>query len=155
TDRTPDVPIRTSDEFLTGLLARAAKAAGQEPTPFTDDLLREAWRDKASWEPEIRLLDRIGQAFGMFSPRSLGELEEQTKSLPDISSGLKDYSRAWKGSLGDLADANLERFEKDKPDWAKRLSDPQLPKMEPAAVTTLTTDLLEVLKPYTRDDTRT
>ena len=154
-DRTPDVPIRTSDEFLTDLLARAAKAADQEPTPFTDELLREAWRNKASWEPDIRLLDRIGQAFGMFSPRSMAELEEQTKRLPDISGGLKEYSRAWKGSLGDLADANLERFEKAKPDWAKRLGDPEIGKLEPAAATQLTTDLLEVLEPYTHDDTRT
>src|SRR5262245_38882938 len=154
-DRTPDVPIRTSDEFLADLLERAAKAANQDPAPFIDGLLHDAWRDKAAWEPEIRLLDRIGHAFGVFSPRSLAELEEQTKRLPDISNGVKEYSKAWKGTLGDLAEANLDRFVAAEPAWGKRLADADLAKIEPAAATTLTTELLRALKPYTRADTRT
>ncbi len=155
TDRTPDVPIRTSDEFLRDLLGRAAKAAGEEPTAFIDGLLRHAWRDKAHWEREIRLLDRIAFAFGMFSPRSLAELDEQTKRLPDVSGGLKEYSKAWKGAFGDAAEANLDRFVQALPDWGKTLSAQDLSKLEPAASSTLLTDLLRALTTYTRDDTRT
>ena len=154
-DRTPDVPIRTSDEYLADMLRRVAEGTGQEPTPFIDDLLHQAWRNKAAWEPEIRLLDRIGHAFGMFSPRSLAELDEQTKRLPDISNGVKEYSKAWKGALGDLAEVNLDRFVKAEPTLGKRLADPDLGKLEPAAATSLTTELLGALKPYTRADTPT
>src|SRR5262249_980459 len=88
-------------------------------------------------------------------PRSLAELEEQTKRLPDISNGVKEYSKAWKGVLGDLAEANLDRFVAAEPAWGKRLADADLAKIEPAAATTLTPALLPALQPDTRGDTRT
>src|SRR5205823_2316816 len=59
TDRTPDVPIRTSQVYLERLLERAAQDAGEERAALVDALLGEAWRDRAAWEPDIRLLDRI------------------------------------------------------------------------------------------------
>jgi hypothetical protein len=137
-DRTPDVPLATSDVFLATLVRRAAEKAGEQPTPYLDGLLREAWRDKASWEPEIRLLDRIGQAFGVFSPRSMTELEDQATRLPLISEQFKGYSMAWKAALGDLAEAILTRFLAAHPDWAKRVADPELAKLDPAGQRALT-----------------
>src|SRR6185295_7888197 len=74
-DASPDVPLTTSDEYLHRLLGHAATERNISFIEMVDELLNEAWRNKGAWEPEIRLLDRIGAAYGCFSPRSLAELE--------------------------------------------------------------------------------
>jgi hypothetical protein len=76
-DATPDAPLRTSDLFVEELLRKQALAKGKSFEAFVDELLKQAWQRKGAWEPEIRLLDGVGQAFGVFSPRSLAEIQEQ------------------------------------------------------------------------------
>lgn len=149
-DATPDVPITTSDVYLDSLLRRAATERGQEPSALVDELLREAWKDKAAWEPDIRLLDRIGRAFGLWSPRSLAELAEQTRRLPEASETLKAYAGAWKGAFADVTGANLERFIAANPPWAPRLDEPALAALTPATTSDLRHDLLGALEPFTR-----
>jgi thiol-disulfide isomerase/thioredoxin len=148
-DRTPDVPIKTSDVYTEGLLVRVAGERGEDVTQLADALLQEAWRDKGRWEPEIRLLDRIGHAFGWFSPRSLAELGEQEKRLPEAGRQLRTYARVWDAALADAKAANLDHFLAAYPDWAKRLDERALRKLEPAAARTLTAELLEELAPFT------
>jgi thiol-disulfide isomerase/thioredoxin len=153
-DQTPDVPLTTGDVYLAEVLRRAAESAHTPLTVYIDALLEEAWRDKAAWETQIRLLDRIGEAFGMFSPRSLAELEEQTSRFPQIIEQIKNYSRAWKASLDSLAEANLKRFLVAHPDWRPRL-DGRLSRLDPAQRRALTADLLKTLAPWSRDDAET
>jgi thiol-disulfide isomerase/thioredoxin len=150
TDATPDVPIATSDVALRQLLEGAASAAGSEPEALIDQLLREAWRDKPAWEPEIRLLDRIGHAFGLFSPRSLAELDEQTRRLPEASDTLKTYAAAWKVAFGDLAQVNLDRFLAGEPAWQPRLTPAALQSLQPPATRALTEELLAALAPFSQ-----
>jgi thiol-disulfide isomerase/thioredoxin len=155
TDNTPDVPLRTSDVYLERLLREAADARGLEFEAYVDDLLARAWQDKAAWEPEIRLLDRIGQAFGYFSPRSAAELRDQAKLLPDLSEQFRSYGNAWKLAQGDLAAANLQRFLTDEPAWQERVGTDGLPNLNDDARRSLTHELLAELVPYTREDTVT
>jgi thiol-disulfide isomerase/thioredoxin len=155
TDRTPDVPIRTSDVYLEQLLDRAASADGKERDALVDELLREAWRDKSTWEPDIRLLDRIAHAFGMFSPRSLAELDQQTKALPDLSEQLKTNTSSWEMALGDLDNANLDRFLTANADWKPRLEQAKLTGLDEPARRGLTGELLAALVPFTHDDRST
>ncbi len=149
TDRTPDVPLRTSQVYLERLLERAAHDAGEEPPAFIDGLVREAWRDKATWEPEIRLLDRIAHAFGVFSPRSLGELEAQTKSLPDVAERLRTNGTLWKAVLGDADEANLKRFLAARPDWVQRTDAATVAVLGTGGRHGLTSALLADLGPFT------
>src|SRR5262249_15327463 len=118
-DRTPDVPLASSDVYLERLLDQRASQEGREHTAAVDGYLDEAWRDRAAWEPEIRLLDRIGHAFGYFSPRSLAELDEQTTRLSQLSEQIKTYAKAWKAALVDAAQANLDRLIAE-PQWVSR-----------------------------------
>ena len=152
TDRTPDVPIRSSDVYLEDLLTRAARAAGEERAQLVGRLMHEAWQDKAAWETDIRLLDRIAHAFGFFSPRSLAELEDQTKSLPDLSDQLKSHGKAWQATLGDLHEANLERLLAREPELAKRADPGAVTSLDPAGRRVLTAALLERLVDFTRTD---
>jgi thiol-disulfide isomerase/thioredoxin len=154
-DATPDVPIASSDTYLDELLHEAAAAAGEEPMALVDDLLRAAWRDKAAWEHEIRLLDRIGQTFGIFSPRSLAELEDQAARLPEVSDRFRTYGRAWSAALDDLRQANLDRFLAAHPRWAERLAPPALEALDATQRRRLTRELLDALAPFTRADAHT
>jgi thiol-disulfide isomerase/thioredoxin len=150
TDRTPDVPLRTSDVYLEQLLERVARERGEGRTALIDGLLREAWRDKAAWEPDIRLLDRIARSFGIFSPRSLAELDAQSKGLSDLSDHLGKQEDAWKAALQDLAETNLGRFLAAEPEWAKRTDPTILAALDGPGTRALTGALLADLGDYTR-----
>jgi thiol-disulfide isomerase/thioredoxin len=145
TDATPDVPMRTSEVYLRRQLRAAARREGVPFNAYVDRLLEQAWRDRAAWEPEIRQLDRIGHAFGYFSPRSIRELDEQAKGLPDISKHLSNVSGAWTAALGDVNAATIQQLIADEPDWQGRLSGLALGQLEPSAVPALTEDLIGAL----------
>jgi len=151
-DDAPDVPLRTSDVFLDDLLRDAAQANGVEPTAFIDPLLRQAWSHPEPWEPELRLLDRIGHTYGFASPRSMRELDEQLKRIPDLAAELRIQHTAWETALESANVANVDRFLASHPDWQARLqSTPEGGQPdEPRAVTGA---LLRELVPATRAST--
>jgi hypothetical protein len=122
-DATPDVPLRSSDVYLDELLRRVAKSEGRELADVADDLLAEAWRDRKAWEPELRRLDRIGAAFGVFSPRSLHELDEQSERIDAMVDQLKTHGKAWQNARESLARVTLDRFVADHADWKDRLAE--------------------------------
>jgi len=151
-DATPDVPLRSSDLLLRELLRAAAKNRDVKLNQLADELLAEAWRDRARWEPQIRLLDRIGVAFGFFSPRTLGELAEQQSQLPQISLHLRRVSAAWKDSLGDANAANISRFIEAQPAWKDRLTAKELRGAAPDVLDAVARDLLVDLAAFTTAD---
>jgi thiol-disulfide isomerase/thioredoxin len=155
TDGTPDVPHTTTDFFLERRLELAAQAAGRPEAALVDELLAEAWQRRAAWEPEIRLLDRIGETFGSFSPRSLAELEEQAARLPEFSKRLGTYAGRWQDALEALRLQNLERFLAARPAWRKRLDAKTLDGIDAATLRTVTRELLGELVPFTEADGRT
>jgi len=154
-DQTPDVPLTTSDVYLERLLEGVARGRGQELDALIDEFLLLAWRDKGAWEPEIRLLDRIGQAFGSFSPRSMAEIHEYAKLLPDISEQFTTYGKAWEAALHALTAVNLEHFLASKPHRQERLDDKTLAALEDTERRTLVHTLLTELADFTRMDTAT
>lgn len=154
-DRTPDVPNRSSDGWLDGLLATAASVAKEEEKVLVDRLLATAWRDKAAWEPDIRLLDRVAHAFGVFSPRSLEELDRQTEALPEVRRELKAHETAWDNASDALAGANLDRFLAARPLWAPLATGAIGSSVDPTAARTLTAELLPDLDAFTRADEAT
>ena len=155
TDRTPDVPLKTSDVYLERVLESAAKRSGTTLNAFVDRLLLEAWDDKAAWETEIRLLDRIGQAFGFFSPRSLAEIEEAANRLPAVGRAFSRYAGAWQASLDDLNKAVLERFLEARPEWGPRLGAEGLEGLSEDDRRALALELLPEIAYYVQSDTVT
>jgi thiol-disulfide isomerase/thioredoxin len=154
-DMTPDVPFRTSDFFVEELLRKKAAERGKTYTAFVDGLLAEAWKNRGAWEPEIRLLDAIGARYGIFSPRALAEIEEQSTRLSDLSGQLDTHGKAWEAALNDGAAANLERFLKKRPDWAQRVSPGGLEALGPGGGRAIATRFLDDLARYTRADAPT
>jgi len=152
TDDTPDVPHTSSDFYLQRLLQRAAAIDGREARALTDELLAEAWKDRGAWEPEIRLLDRIGHTFGSFSPRSLAELDEQAKVLPEFGQRLSTYAERWQDALESLKRENLRLFFERQPGWSERLKPEVINGLDPEARRATTAKLLGGLVPFTAED---
>src|SRR4029077_9361034 len=151
-DASPDVPLRTSDTYLEGVLTRAAAAEGSDPTVFIDALLRQAWTTPEALEPDLRLLDRIGHAYGVPGPRLLRELDDQTTRIPDLASQLRTQSTAWQAALESASRANVERFVDAHPAWKPRLDEKALRALPPDDARALTTQLLAALGPATGAD---
>lgn len=152
TDATPDVPLRTSEVFLRRLLVAAANSADVPFADFVDRQLKIAWEDRGAWEPEIRQLDRIGHAFGYFSPRSLQELNEQAAGLVDIRNHLESVAGAWSATLTDVNATAIRNLLEHDPIWTERLSPEGLEKLDAEQLETLALELLRDLTRYTKAD---
>ncbi|GIW42977.1 MAG: hypothetical protein KatS3mg077_0259 [Candidatus Binatia bacterium] len=152
TDDTPDVPLRTSDEYLARLVERHAEGAGVELEQFADSLLTLAWMHKQRWEPHLRVLDSIGHAYGLFSARSLAEISERTKSLADVAQQLRNVSRSWRGAWHDASEANWQRFLSANKEWSHRLAKLAPPELDAEARKALGAELLPALRAYTEQD---
>jgi thiol-disulfide isomerase/thioredoxin len=150
TDSTPDVPHTSSDFFLNQLLHQKAEQAGKDPNGYIDEQLAEAWRNRGAWEPDIRLLDRIGLAFGSFSARSLAELDEQSRALPELSKQLDLYAQRWKQALESLKAENLKLFIDAHPAWGPRLDPAALNGLDATLRRALAGELLGELVPFTK-----
>jgi thiol-disulfide isomerase/thioredoxin len=155
TDRTPDVPLRTSDDYLKRLLAAEAESRGVDVDDLADELLAEAWRDRAVWEPEIRLLDRLGETFGTFSPRSLAELEDYESELPALIERMKTFASRWKMTVVSLKKENLASFLSKRTDWKERLADQALKALDAEGRGALLARLLPKLERFTRKHPKT
>ena len=151
-DRSPDVPLRTSDLYLEELLQQAAITEGLSLQTFADRRLRAARSSPAAWEPEIRLLDRIAHAFGCYGPRSLAELAEQTSRLPELGNQLDTFQKAWDTALADAEADNLDRFVDARPAWLPRLGEEGLRGLDQPAKNRVRGELLADLGPFTRAD---
>ncbi len=149
-DDSPDVPHVSSDVYLRRLLQDQAGERNFEDV--VDEHLAIAWRDRGKWESDIRLLDRIGQAYGVFSPRSLAELRKQTEVLPKVSKQLSTYADRWNEALDSVRQQNLNSFLEQNEEWAERLSPTELKESTPTERTELASELLRQLAPFARAD---
>lgn len=151
TDTTPDVPLRTSDVYLERVLREEAVLREVELETLVDELLGEAMYDRGRWEPEIRLLDRLGAMYGTFSPRTLAELKESVDGLQTLSDELDTYGDRWRLTRNDLISDNLDRFIEAQPKWNKRLNKKNLNALKKKGRDKLRDTLLPALDGFTRD----
>jgi thiol-disulfide isomerase/thioredoxin len=153
TDRTPDVPNTSRDFYLGRLMREQAEQAGVPLEAFVDRWLREAWKHKKVWEPELRLLDHVAHSFGLFSPRSLAELD--IAELSELSDQLDTYADRWEETLEAARRENWLRFAAQHTHWAKRLEREALRALDDPQRKALRDELLAELVPFTRADART
>jgi thiol-disulfide isomerase/thioredoxin len=151
-DDTPDVPLKTSDVYLESLLRESSRRRGQPLDSTIDGLLHEAWRDAAKWEPEIRLLDRISESFGYFSPRLLSELDRHAAALEEVSQAFDSYGKAWEAAYHAHNRENLTRFLADNPEWAKSANKVAIAKMNPESQSQMARNVVAALGNYSRED---
>jgi thiol-disulfide isomerase/thioredoxin len=148
-DNSPDVPIRTSDLFLERLLIREVEATGKPFDTIVDGYLALAWKNRARWEPQIRLMDRIGEVYGFPSPRTLAELKPRLEALEALSKELGTYEDRWRLSLDDLRKENLDAFLDHDEAWKTRLEPRALSALDHDAKKALLAELLPALREFT------
>lgn len=148
-DDSPDVPLRTSDVFLLDQLEAYARQAKRDLHETADALLERAWKDKARWEPELRLLDALGRAYGLFSPRSHRELAGPEKQLSTVLEQLERHGRLWEDAFADISNSNLQEFLDKHPAWAEELQPRRVQRLEQPARRELARSLLTQLLPFT------
>jgi thiol-disulfide isomerase/thioredoxin len=151
-DGTPDVPNATSSLVLARLLEDAAERGGHETSGLVELFLEEAFREPLAWEREIRLLDGVGQAFGIASPRSLEQLDAQVSGLTELRKRLATYADRWARALEDLRRANLAAFQTASPKWKERLDPRALAALAAAEKQQELAELLPALREFTNDD---
>lgn len=149
-DDSPDVPHTSGDVYLRRLLE--VHAGDRDFAEVVDEQLDIAWSDRGRWESDIRLLDRIGQAYGIFSPRSLRELQKQATALPAVSEQLSTYAERWDEVLDAVRQENLNDFLEREPDWKEKLAPEALKELKPAERTALASELLQEFAPFTRSN---
>jgi len=142
-DDTPDVPLRTSDVFLEEVLYIHAEKSHQRPEVAAEVLLKQAMSRRAPWEQDLRLLDRIANHNGLFSPRSFKEVDSALDQLEDILDSLRDQMDSWDATISDMARSNLEAFYKAKPGWKAKLD-----KRKPSPPLPLATAFFDAFLPH-------
>jgi len=151
TDATPDVPLRTSDLYLERLVEQEAAKRDEKPETLVDALLREAWRDRGRFEPQIRLLDRLGSMYGVFSPRTLAEFDRHITELEALEKSLATYRSRWRMALNDLRRDNLAQFLKSKPGWSEKIAKRRLDSLSDPNRRKLVESLLPELESFTKE----
>jgi thiol-disulfide isomerase/thioredoxin len=149
-DSTPDRPRRTSDAYLSRLLSDEARARGMDRDDLADSLLKTAWRDAAAWEPDIRRLDAIGEAFGTFSPRSLREVKSGEQDLVRRADELKTYLDRWHAVSLEAKESLLRAFAASHPVWRDQLDPRAVETLPPDQRATLVARFLDELHPFAR-----
>jgi thiol-disulfide isomerase/thioredoxin len=149
-DSTPDRPRRTSDAYLSGLVAKEAAARHITADELADSLLATAWRRAATYEPEIRLLDAIGDAFGTFSPRSLAELKARERDLASQADRLKTYSDRWNAAFVDVKESVLRAFAARHAEWRTQLDPRAFDQLAPEARAATVATFLDELNAFVR-----
>jgi hypothetical protein len=118
-DHTPDVPLRTSDAYLTELLDGAARGAGIDRPTLVDRWLPQAIDRRVE---EVAVAGRVAQAYGFVPPKSLAELRPVKSELPQLSRLLESFRGLWRTGVSDATRANYQRLIAAHPEWARRLN---------------------------------
>lgn len=154
-DRTPDVPLRSSDTYASNVLHREAAARGVPFEALVDLLLEQAWADELHYREHFALIDLIGKEYGAFSPRSFADLRERMANLPELTQTLTAYADRWQRSLDDLRRDNFSRFLVAEPHWREYVRSDFVDGLDEAERTRIRAWLLDDLGRYTESQAET
>ncbi len=154
-DRSPDLPLRSSDAFLDEVLLQAARDSREDDSQFVDDLLAKAWAEPEASRERNRI-DRLMAEFGLPALRdhALAEVNRRGEELAKWLDRLDAHGKVWAAALSDLNQAHLDGFLAAHPDFAVRLTQPKLRKLGPKDRRALTADLLQMLVPWAESDAK-
>jgi thiol-disulfide isomerase/thioredoxin len=146
TDRTPDVPIRTSDVYAARVVEATAAARGVSP----EELVSTLGATAMSADPqEGALLERIARSFAIDLPRAPGELQALTRRLEELRARMNDSVGIWTVATGDLTQANLDGFLGAHPRWQSIISPRALARVPFSELGAVQTSFLKELGAYT------
>ncbi len=131
TDQTPDVPLRTSDQYLHRLLLRGARASGQSLEEFSDRLLAQAWADEMHYRSLVEQIDAIGRTYGSSSPRSIRHLDQEAHNFPELRSELLNYAGKWEAASRAFRRERFRGFLTASPHWQEPTQPESIESLDP------------------------
>ena len=153
TDRTPDVPVRSSDLFLARVVDRAASRRRVTAEELISSLTPAAL-DAAGASDETRaqtqLLEQVARSFAIPVPRQPGELAAVVKRLETLRDRLNQNANSWESAVGELAQANLDQFLAGQGGWADWMVPRELARLNQSRLTPLQERVVADLAAFTR-----
>jgi hypothetical protein len=148
-DRSPDVPLRSSDLFLADVLAEAARIADVDPEVLGDRLLAGPGLNPPA---ELDLATRVAKAYQFPAPPTLRGLRVQLDQLSSaLDRGTKQQTQ-WDETVAEANRTQLQRFLAANPRWQTWLRPPNLRRMTRPVRRKLTAELLTSLGAFTGSD---
>jgi thiol-disulfide isomerase/thioredoxin len=145
-DRTPDVPNRTSDVLLGRVVSRVAAARGVTPDQLVSSLAATVM---AGDHEDAALARQVAASFAVPIPASQDELAAVERRLRDLQERLRGSESMWRAAAGELAQVNLDDFLDIEPEWAVLAGPRQLQFIDPARLEELQTKFIGLLAEVT------
>jgi len=150
TDRTPDVPLATSDVRVGQLLRAEARKLNTHTPKLVDELLKAAAETPQNVH-ERELIRGMSLAVGLKIPGSIADVEAQRRSLEVLAEQLKVGSEQWKELLEVARNEMIDDFVEANPTWKRQLQKvPPPDDFEGRKV--LREELLDALRDWSWDD---
>jgi len=151
-DDTPDMPLRTSDVYLSRVLEKAASASSIPAQQLTDNLLLKAWARPKTFDHQAQRIDRLAERFGLPSVRSQADVDEARRRLREWLSRIDNTAKKLAGPLDDLNDSVFQHFLGARPDWQTLLKPAALKATEPPLRMRLGVKLVSELATFAGND---
>ena len=151
-DDTSDVPVRSSDLYLSALLADDARTRGIPLAELVDDLLRRSAFDEGSGSDTARLLGRVSRRFGLgidtYRRAAVVRVATSLQNLPALLTRLVDDLTA---SLGEMNAAQFRSFLVSRSEWRASIEPAKLTAIDPAERMVLGNKLASELALFSRN----
>jgi thiol-disulfide isomerase/thioredoxin len=151
TDRTPDVPLRSSDLFLARMVERAAARRGVTAEELVSSLTEVAMGGAGE---EVRVLaelvEQVAGSFAIPVPRQKGELAAAMKRLEQLRDRLSQNANGWDSAMGELAQANLDQYLATQGGWADWLAPRELARSSQSRLRSQQQQVVTGLAAFTR-----
>ncbi len=122
TDRTPDVPHRSSDAYLYAMLQADAQADEISMYKLGDQLLQQyAALGYDGLQEDRQLIGDIARRFGLQSPLNFTALQQQRAELRKKLAWWERVERMWANVFQTARDHHLNGIFKQQPDFKKRV----------------------------------
>lgn len=150
TDRTPDVPVSSTDVHIERVLRGEARRRAMLPESLVDELLADSLDDPSQQALEHRAkIHALAASVGAGTPLTLAEVRRLQEPLPAMYDGLLEGARLWHQVLWEARLRNYDDFLGDNPRWRRRIE--RADDWEPELRAQLRTELLDALDAETPD----
>ena len=148
TDRTPDVPVSSTDVHIERVLRAEARRRAKLPENLVDELLSDSLQSPSQEALEHRAkIHALAASVGAGTPLTLAEVRRIQEPLPAMYDGLLEGARMWHQVLWEARLQNYQDFLADNPRWERRLS--RADEWEPEVRAELRTALLDAIDDWT------
>ena len=149
-DRTPDVPLRSSELALERFVRRVAEGRRMSLEELVSAEASAALtRPDAGRQPA--LVEEVAGSFSIPVPREPGSLAELDGRLQTLGKRLDETANIWEAAVGELAQANLDEFLASTPSWGERVLPRQLSRVPFSRLRPVQQEFVTGLVGFTRD----